>query len=58
MTSVHCDRKQKTLYTVVRNVKQAHQCHESGETQEFNDDIDYLIDGLGKYNSTGTRCLR
>ncbi|KAG1696967.1 Wings apart-like [Nymphon striatum] len=57
VTSVHCSRSQKPLYTVVRNVKQAHQCHESGETQEFNDDVDYLIDGLEKHNSTGTRCL-
>ena len=46
------------LYAVVQNVKQAHQCHESGETQEFNDDIEYLLDGLQQTNSVGTRCLR
>ncbi|ESO06517.1 hypothetical protein HELRODRAFT_160697 [Helobdella robusta] len=31
---------------VVRDVKQAHECQESGETQEFEDDIEFIMDGL------------
>lgn len=57
VTSVKCPRKVKELYTVVRNVKQAHQCHEFGETQEFNDDIEYLLEGVQSCNGIGTRCL-
>lgn len=33
-------------YTVVRNVKKAHQIQEIGEFQEFNDDVEYLLDAL------------
>lgn len=57
ITSVKCPRKAKELYTVVRNVKQAYQCHESGETQEFNDDIDYLLEGVQPSNPIAARCL-
>ncbi|XP_029849869.2 wings apart-like protein homolog isoform X1 [Ixodes scapularis] len=57
VTSVKCPRKAKELYTVVRNVKQAYQCHESGETQEFNDDIDYLLEGVQPSNPIAARCL-
>ena len=46
------------LYTVVRNVKQAHEVQESGETQEFQDDIDYIMDGLGDTQTVAIRCLR
>ncbi|UYV83202.1 WAPAL, partial [Cordylochernes scorpioides] len=45
------------LFTVVKNVKQAHQCHESGETQEFNDDIEYLLESIQPANPTGARAL-
>ena len=44
-------------YTVVRNVKKAHQIQESGEFQEFNDDVDYILDALKDNNPVGTRCL-
>ncbi|KAK8770165.1 hypothetical protein V5799_013370, partial [Amblyomma americanum] len=57
VTSVKCPRKARKLYTVVRNVKKAYQCHESGETQEFNDDIDYLLEGVQPSNPIGARCL-
>ena len=46
------------LYTVVRNVKEAHECQESGETQEFDDDIDYLLAGIRDVEPMSTRCLR
>ena len=44
---------------VVRNVKKAHQIQEIGEFQEFNDDVEYILDTLQvryfwitlKYNS-------
>uniref|UniRef100_A0A2R5L3W0 Putative sister chromatid cohesion protein n=1 Tax=Ornithodoros turicata TaxID=34597 RepID=A0A2R5L3W0_9ACAR len=57
VTSVKCPRKARQLYTVVRNVKQAHQCHESGETQEFNDDIEYLLESVQSSNPVAARCL-
>ncbi|XP_076329388.1 wings apart-like protein homolog isoform X2 [Tachypleus tridentatus] len=57
VTSYKCPRKVKELYTVVKNVKKAHQCHEFGETQEFSDDVEYLLEGIQFVNKTGTRCL-
>ncbi|KAL0274760.1 UNVERIFIED_CONTAM: hypothetical protein PYX00_002810 [Menopon gallinae] len=57
ITKVKCDKKDKAFYTVVRNVKKAHQIQESGEFQEFNDDVDYILDALQDNNPIGTRCL-
>lgn len=34
------------FYTVVRNVKKAHQIQEIGEFQELNDDVEYILDAL------------
>lgn len=31
---------------MVRNVKKAHQIQEIGEFQEFNDDVEYILDAL------------
>lgn len=42
---------------MVRNVKNAHQIQEIGEFQEFNDDVEYILDALQDNNPTGTRCL-
>lgn len=53
--SLRCARKVKDYYTVVRNVKKAHQIQESGEFQEFNDDVDYILDALQDRNPTATR---
>nr|CAG4638252.1 EOG090X017M [Cyclestheria hislopi] len=55
--SIKCPRRVKDYYTVVRNVKKAHQIQESGEFQEFNDDVDYILDALQSHNQTATRCL-
>ncbi|GIY62959.1 wings apart-like protein homolog, partial [Caerostris darwini] len=55
--SFRCPKESKEFYTVVKNVKQAYQCHESGETQEFNDDIEYLLECVQENNAIGTRCL-
>lgn len=53
--ALRCSRKVKDYYTVVRNVKKAHQIQESGEFQEFNDDVDYILDALKDRNPTATR---
>ncbi|XP_013405547.1 wings apart-like protein homolog, partial [Lingula anatina] len=57
VTSLKVQREYKQLFTVVRNVKEAHECQEHGETQEFFDDIEYLLDGLRDVQSPSTRCL-
>ncbi|KPJ14092.1 Protein wings apart-like [Papilio machaon] len=56
-TSVRCAKEAKEYYTVVRNVKKAHQIQEIGEFQEFNDDVEYLLDALQDNNPMSTRCL-
>uniref|UniRef100_A0A146MDM0 Protein wings apart-like n=2 Tax=Lygus hesperus TaxID=30085 RepID=A0A146MDM0_LYGHE len=57
ITSVTCSKKAKEYYTVVRNVKKVHQLQESGEFQEFNDDVEYILDALKDNNPISTRCL-
>ncbi|KAK2147650.1 hypothetical protein LSH36_543g04009 [Paralvinella palmiformis] len=56
-SSLKVTRQHKSLFTVVRNVKQAHECQEHGETQEFEDDIIYILDGVKDTESISTRCL-
>ncbi|OWF55247.1 wings apart-like protein homolog isoform X2 [Mizuhopecten yessoensis] len=56
-TSVHVSKEHKELFTVVKNVKQAHECQEYGETQEFSDDVEYLLAGLQEGQPMSTRCL-
>ncbi|BFG02958.1 protein wings apart-like [Drosophila madeirensis] len=51
------DRKTKEYYTVVRNVKTAHQIQEIGEYQEMDDDVEYILDALQPHNPPATRCL-
>lgn len=51
MNILYCSQ----FYTVVRNVKRAHQIQESGEFQEFNDDVEYILDALKDNNPIGTR---
>ncbi|XP_078658905.1 wings apart-like protein homolog isoform X1 [Branchiostoma floridae x Branchiostoma belcheri] len=57
VTALRVPREQKELYTVVSNVKNYNDCIELGESQEFLDDIEYLLDGLKNTESAGTRCL-
>lgn len=57
ITTVKCSKNDKGFYTVVRNVKKAHQIQEIGEFQEFNDDVDYILDALQDNNPISTRCL-
>ncbi|KAM7348006.1 cohesin release factor wings apart-like isoform 1-T2 [Cochliomyia hominivorax] len=57
ITSIRIDRKAKDYYTVVRNVKTAHQIQEIGEYQEMDDDVEYILDALQPHNPMSTRCL-
>ncbi|XP_011300824.1 protein wings apart-like [Fopius arisanus] len=57
ITSIRCGKRVKGFYTVVKNVKKAHQIQESGEFQEFNDDVEYILDTLRENNPNATRCL-
>lgn len=41
----------------MRNVKKAHQIQESGEFQEFNDDVEYILDALQDNNPISTRLV-
>ena len=45
------------LYTVVRNVRQAHECLEIGESQQFFDEVHYLLDSVKPSQPLGVRCL-
>jgi hypothetical protein len=56
-TTIKCPKTQRNFFTVIKNVKKAHQIQDSGEFQEFNDDVEYIMDGLGKHNNLSTRCL-
>ena len=61
VTSVKCPKAQKEYFTVIKNVKKAHQIQDSGEFQEFNDDVEYIMDGLKMKKNISTRdelCLR
>eukprot|EP00794_Sanderia_malayensis_P011890 gene11890-13122_t len=55
--AVKVNKQDKELFTIVRNTKQAHESVEFGESQQFKDDVDYLLDGIGGGNSLSTRCL-
>ena len=57
VVSVKCPKAQKEHYTVIKNVKQAHQIQDSGEFQEFNDDVEYIMEGLQPRHNISTRCL-
>lgn len=45
------------LYTIVRNVKQAHECQDLGENQQIDDDLEFLLDGLEPTAPTSGRYL-
>ena len=57
VVSVKCPKAEKTYYQVIKKTKKAHQIQDSGEFQEFNDDVDYIQEGLGRHNNLSTRCL-
>lgn len=41
----------------IRNVKKAHQMQEIGETQEMDDDVEYILESLKSQNPIATRSL-
>ena len=43
---------------MVRNVRQAHECLEHGETLLFRDEVDYLLDNMRPSQPLLVRCLR
>ena len=57
VVSVKCPKAQKEYFTVIKNVKKAHQIQDSGEFQEFNDDVEYIMEGLQPRHNISTRCL-
>ena len=57
VVSVKCPKEQKTYYQVIKKTKNAHQIQDTGEFQEFNDDVEYIQEGLGSHNNLSTRCL-
>lgn len=46
------------LFAVVHNVKKAHECQEYGETEDYDNDLEYIMDGLAASRSSAVRCLR
>jgi len=57
VTQVKCPKSYKEYFTVIKNVKKAHEMNDLGEYQEFNDDVEYIADGMKPRNSTAARCL-
>lgn len=45
-------------YIKLHRVKKAHQCHDLGETEQFDDDIKYHLSGIESSNTIPMRCLR
>lgn len=44
-------------YVRLEKVRKAHQCHELGETESFDEDIKYYLNSLEKSNPIHIRCL-
>ena len=44
-------------YYVVKRVKKANQCHDLGETEQFDGDIKFYLDGIESKNGNPLRCL-
>nr|CAB3267662.1 wings apart-like protein homolog [Phallusia mammillata] len=57
VTSLKCNKNAKAYYTVVKHVKNYQNCLEEGEAQEFEDDVEYLLEGLQPSQPFSIRCL-
>jgi hypothetical protein len=55
VTQIKCPKSYKEYFTVIKNVKKAHEINDFGEFQEFNDDVDYIIDGLSSRHKISLR---
>ena len=51
-------KKDKVEVITIANVKQAYQCKEHGERQQFIDEMKYIMSNLNKSRSEMIRCLR
>lgn len=45
-------------YLKLKRIRKAHQCHDSGETEQFDEDIKYYLSGIISSNPVSMRCLR
>lgn len=45
-------------YIKLKRIKKAHQCHDLGETEQFDEDIKYYLSGIVATNTNSMRCLR
>ena len=52
------DDEEVDLLSKLKRVKKAHQCHDLGETAQFDQDIRYYLSGISEKNNNTTRCLR
>lgn len=41
----------------LKRIKKAHQCHDLGETEQFDEDIKYYLSGIVATNTNSMRCL-
>jgi len=57
VTQVKCPKSYKSYFTVIKNVKRGHEINDLGENQEFQDDVEYIIDGLNVRHAISLRCL-
>ncbi|EDV26103.1 uncharacterized protein TRIADDRAFT_55864 [Trichoplax adhaerens] len=46
----------KEDYTIIKHVRESHQCLEQGEDEQLADDIEYLLDGLNPSYPKNLRC--
>lgn len=52
------DNDDDDAYVRLKRVKKAHQCHDLGETAQFDEDIRYYLSGIVSSNANSMRCLR
>nr|XP_018670035.1 wings apart-like protein homolog isoform X2 [Ciona intestinalis] len=57
VTSIKCRKEAKAYFTVVKHVKNYQNCLEEGEAQEFEDEVNYLLEGLQSSQPVSVRCL-
>ncbi|UXI14420.1 protein wings apart-like [Sarcoptes scabiei] len=51
------DNDDDESYIKLKKIKKAHQCHEQGETEQFDEDIKYYLSGIVSTNINSMRCL-
>lgn len=52
------DNEEEDQYIKLKKIKKAHQCHDLGETEQFDQDIRYYLSGIVSKNTKPMRCLR